>query len=536
MLNATHRVGGLAPAADKTLPPKRILAALTPLAILLCSPLAANAQEAPRNFGGTELTDGNDTVTNDKTVDLVGDVNFGDGSDALTNNGVITIGANATAPVRVTLLSLDALKNTGLIDMRNGRVGDVLTLPDDYTASGQGRLGLDVSATGSDQLVVGDIANGKTAIVLSGLTAQTAVLTGDKGPILVKAGVGSAKDAFSIENSEIGFIRYSVVFDPAVATYRLKGQAGQRAFEALKISEGVGAAWRQTADAWSAHAASLRDGGEDTNGAGLWGQVLGQRMDRDDDIAQGDRKVSVDYRQTSYGGQMGVDLINVGLGEDHVVAGLTAGYLDTKMRFSGLAGQDVKLGVANFGGYLALSRSGYFLNALAKVDRQSIKAQANLDGLAAKFDGTSYGGQIEAGARSGDDGLAYEKLLSIAYVSTRLDDMLVAGQRLDFDTAAGFVAKAGVRGTARNDLLGGLLTTYGAAFVAHDLTIKNRLDFVSGEQTEHLSRDGGRTYGQVLAGVSFRAASGAIAFLEAGGDYGGGREGGSLRLGARFGF
>ncbi len=534
MLNATHRVSGLTPAAGQCLPSKNILAALTPLILLLGSPLAASAQEAPRNFGGTELTDGNDMVTNDKTVDLVEDINFGDGSDALTNNGTITIGGNATAPVRVTLLSLEGLKNNGLIDMRNGRVGDVLTLPDDYNGAGQSRLGLDVGASGADQLVVGDVANGKTAIVLGGLTAQTAVLTGDKGPILVKAGAGSAKDAFSIENSEIGFIRYSLAFD--AGAYRLQGQAGRRAYEALKISEGAGSAWRQTADAWSAHVASLRDAGADADGLGLWGQVLGQRMDRDDDIAVGDRKVSTDYRQTSYGGQMGVDLINVGLGEDHVVAGLTAGYLDTKMRFSGLAGQDVKLGVANFGGYLALTHSGYFLNALAKVDRQSIKARANLDGLAAKFDGTSYGGQIEAGARSGDDGLAYENLVSIAYVSTRLDDMLVAGQRLDFDTAAGFVAKAGVRGTARNDLLGGVLTTYGAAFVAHDLTIKNRLDFVSGDVTEQLSRDGGRTYGQVLAGVSFRASGGAIAFLEAGGDYGGGREGGSLRLGARFGF
>ncbi len=536
MLNATHRVGGLTPAADPSLPPKRILAALTPLILLLGSPLAANAQEAPRNFGGTELTDGADAITNDKTVDLFEDINFGEGSDSLTNNGTITVGANATAPVHVTLLSLEGLKNSGMIDMRNGRVGDVLAMPDDYNGAGQGRLGLDVGASGADQLIVGDVANGKTAIVLGGLTTQTAVLTGDKGPILVKAGVGSAKDAFSIENDEIGFIHYSVVFDPTAATYRLQGQAGRRAFEALKISEGAGAAWRQTADAWSAHVAGLREAGEAANGPGLWGQVLGQRMDREDSIASGDRKVTTDYRQTSYGGQVGVDLINVSLGDEHVVAGLTAGYLDTKMRFSGVAGQDVDLGVANFGGYLSLTRSGYFLNALAKVDRQSIKARADLDGLAAKFDGTSYGGQIEAGGRSEDGGLSYEKLVSIAYVSTRLDDMLVAGQRLDFENATGFVAKAGVRGTARNDLLGGVLSTYGAAFVVHDLTIKNQLDFASGGQIERLSRDGGRTYGQVLAGVSFRAVGGAIAFLEAGGDYGGDREGGSLRLGARFGF
>ncbi len=518
------------------MPSKKILVALTPLAILLASPLAAYAQDAKRDFDGTELTDNGDTITNDKTVDLSEDIDFGDGSDGLINNGTLTVGAQAVAPVRVTVLSLEGLKNTGLIDMRNGRVGDVLALPDDYIGTGKSRLGLDVGPGGSDQLIIGDVANGKTAIVLGGLSAQTAVLTGDKGPILVQAGKASASDAFSIENNEIGFIRYGLVFDPSAGSYRLQGQAGQRAYEALKIAEGVNGAWRQTADAWSAHAASLRDGGADTDGAGLWGQVLAQRMDRDDSIAAADRRVETDYRQTTYGGQVGVDLINVRLGDDHVLAGLTAGYLDGKVAFRGLAGQDVKLGVANFGGYLALTHGGYFLNALAKVDRQSIKARVVLDGLAAKFDGTAYGGQIEIGGRSQEDGLAHERLVSIAYVSTRLDDMLVAGQRLDFEDATGFVAKAGVRGTGQNELLGGALITYGAAFVVHDFTIKNRLDFISGGQTEHLTRDGGRTFGQITVGVSFRSQAGAIAFLEAGGDYGGGREGGNLRLGARFGF
>ena len=85
-------------------------------------------------------------------------------------------------------------------------------------------------------------------------------------------------------------------------------------------------------------------------------------------------------------------------------------------------------------------------------------------------------------------------------------------------------------------LLGGALTTYGAAFVVHDFTIKNGLTLVSGGEREHLSKDGGRTFGQVAVGVSYRASSGAITFAEAGGDYGGGRHGGGLRIGARFGF
>jgi len=515
-------------------------AAFITLSMLLAAPLAAHAEQVAKEpvkvFGDRPLTDADDVFTNDKTVDLVDSVDFGGGGNAVTNAGVITVGANATAPTQVSLLQLEALKNTGLVDLRNGHVGDVLTLSGDYNGSGKARLGLDIGPGGVDRLVVGDVANGKTAVVLGGITAKTATLTGAKGPVLIEAGAGSAKDAFLVENAEQGFVRYGLVQDTgATVTYRLKSEAGQRAYEALKLSEGAGTVWRQAADAWSAHVAGLRDAGDEANGAGVWGQAFGGRLDRDDEIAATDRKVAVDYRQTTYGGQMGVDLINAGLDDGRVLLGLTGGYADARMRFSGAGGQEAKLHVANLGGYLALTRGGYFLNALAKVDRQSIKVRNGPDAIDFKVDGTAYGAQIEAGARSEGDGLTYEKLLSINYVSTRLDDVAVFQQRLDFDNATGFVAKAGVRGALRTDALGGAFTSYGAAFVVHDFTIRNSLDLIGGDLTERLSRDGGRTYGQLTVGLSYHV-GGATAFVEGTGDYGGNREGGALRLGARFGF
>jgi hypothetical protein len=539
VLSPVHRVGASPAAARRRLPSVKSAAFVT-LSLILAAPFAADAEQVAKDpiktFGDRTLTDADDVFTNEKTVDLVDSVDFGGGSNALTNNGVITLGANASAPVQVSLLRLEAMKNTGLVDLRNGRVGDVLTLSGDYNGSGKARLGLDVGPGGVDRLVVGDVANGKTAVVLGAITAKTATLTGDKGPVLIQAGAGSTKDAFQIENAEQGFVRYSLVQDAgATVTYRLKGEAGQRAYEALKLSEGAGTVWRQAADAWSAHVAGLRDAGDEANGAGVWGQAFGGRLDRDDEVGVADHKVAVDYRQTTYGGQMGVDLVNAGLDGSRVLLGLTGGYADARMRFSGAGGQEARLQVANLGGYLALTRGGYFLNALAKVDRQSIKVRNGPDAIDFKVDGTAYGAQVEAGARSEGDGLTYEKLLSINYVSTRLDDATVFQQRLDFDNATGFVAKAGVRGALRTDAPGGAFTSYGAAFVVHDFTIRNSLDLVGGDAVERLSRDGGRTYGQLTVGLSYRV-GGATAFVEGTGDYGGGREGGALRLGARFGF
>lgn len=537
MSSSAHRAGALTPATGRFRASTALSAILVPFVLL--SPLAAHAADPLKVFGDKTLTDSADQVTQNGAIDLTRDIDFGDGDDVLTNNGIITIGANSTAPVSVSILSLESFANKGTIDMRNGHVGDVLTVSGDYNGTGAARLALDVGPNGADKLVLGKTANGGTWILLNGLTAKTAMLTGDKGPVLVESSIHSKADAFRIENNEIGLIHYGLVFDPKTGSYSLKGTAGQRVYEALKISEGAASVWRQSADAWSAHIANLRDAGSAANGAGLWGQAYGGRQDRNDNIpvaAFPKIKISADYEQTTYGGQMGVDLLNAGMDDEHITLGLTGGYANARMRFSGLAGQEVTLNVLNIGGYAALRQGGFFINALAKADRQSIKARNNVDGIDAKFDGTSYGAQVEAGHRFGDDDLAYETLLGVNYVSTRLDDMETLGQRLDFDNATGFVAKAGLRGSARSDLFSGSLTTYGAAFVAHDFTIKNGVTLVSAGEREHLSKDGGRTFGQVTVGASYRTSNGAITFAELGGDYGGGRSGGGLRVGARFGF
>ncbi len=538
MLFPVHRAGHAA--ADCSWLPRVTPAALSAIALILAAPLAAHAQEAPsKTFGDKTLTDSDDAVTNETTVDLTNSVDFGGGANSLTNNATITIGAKATSPVKVTLMQLEALKNTALIDLRNGRAGDVLTLSGDYAGSGKARLGLDVGPGGVDRLVVGDVANGKTAVALGGLSAKTVALTGDKGPVLIQAGAESTKDAFFIETPDVGYVRYSLVQDVAAdktVTYRLKGVAGQRAYEMLKVSESVRDIWRQSADAWSAHVASLRDAGHDANGMGVWGQAFGGRLDRDGKVGSGDRTVDVDYRQTAYGGQMGVDLINAGMDDSRILLGLTGGYADARQRFSGYGAQTAKLQVANIGGYLALTHGDFFVNALAKVDRQSIKVSNGPDAINFDVDGTAYGAQVEAGMRSGGDGVAFEQLLSLNYVSARLDDAAVFSQKLDFDNAIGFVAKLGVRGSVQAEALGGALTTYGAAFVVHDFTIKNGLDLISGDQREHLSQDGGRTFGQVTAGVSYRAGGAVVTYLEGNGEAGDGRTGGSLRLGVRIGF
>jgi len=59
---------------------------------------------------------------------------------------------------------------------------------------------------------------------------------------------------------------------------------------------------------------------------------------------------------------------------------------------------------------------------------------------------------------------------------------------------------------------------------------------VAEKASERLSDDGGRTFGQASLGLNYRTSGGLITFVEANGDYGGGREGGGVRIGARYAF
>ncbi|MEV9006474.1 autotransporter outer membrane beta-barrel domain-containing protein, partial [Klebsiella pneumoniae] len=93
------------------------------------------------------------------------------GTDLFVNTGIVSVLAGASRAATVALLGLDRFENRGgLIDLRNGHVGDQLVLPGDYVGSAGARLGLDVRLSGdgaADTLVVKGAATGKTSIVLT---------------------------------------------------------------------------------------------------------------------------------------------------------------------------------------------------------------------------------------------------------------------------------------------------------------------------------------------------------------------------------
>ena len=216
-------------------------------------------------------------------------------------------------PQSVTFAGLEAFRNSGTINLANGTAGDTLTLPGSYVGSGNAALALDLIDGKADTLVIGGAATGSTQIQLA--TGGNATLLSQ--PItLVDAGAGTSSGAFTLASASSGFIQYGLSYDGTGNTFDLTAQAGAPVYRLAKVSEGAEAVWTQSADAWSAHMAALRDQQSATDSR-LWGQAYGKVTSRDDsrsvDVPGSSAQTyRLDYRQDYFGGQLGYDLGNLG--------------------------------------------------------------------------------------------------------------------------------------------------------------------------------------------------------------------------------
>ncbi|MBO9558962.1 MAG: autotransporter domain-containing protein [Caulobacter sp.] len=494
--------------------------------------------------GGVKLADGDDTITNTGTFNADRASDFGAGQDRFVNSGALRVGAGASAPIMVGFLGLEHFENAGgLIDMRNGQVGDVLTLPGDYVASGDARLGLDVSKAASDTLVVTGAASGRTAIVLAGVAPDKATLTGG-GAALVKVGAGSAPDAFTIANPDAGFIRFALKYDAASGGYVLVGKAGVSVYRAVKFGSAAQDVWDRSAQGWSNHLAALRDArwGGDLSTGRVWGQVFAASDSRDDqrkiiDGAGAATTYDLDYKQDYYGFQFGADLLSKPVGgAGDLVAGVTGGYLKSKLDFA-RSEQKASFDSFNLGGYASLSGSVFYANGLAQYTHHAVDASDADLGYAGSFKGSTYGARLEAGARVPAGGLVLEPNASITYLHSGLKDLQALGQTLDFDTAEGLKGRLGGRVSGQTQLKSGdhLVFSAGAA-VVHAFSDDAGVTLVSGGAREHLDDDRAATYGQGTLGVSLTTKRGFTVYAQGQADRGEGYRSVAGQVGVKVNF
>jgi len=497
--------------------------------------------------GYVDLTDSNDTLTNNGSFDATADSNFGAGTDAVVNNGRFSVRRNAATAGAVTLTGLESFTNSGTLDMRNGVTGDTLTIPGTFTGTGASTLGVDVSVTPAgataDKLVVSGAATGNTAIALRQLQATPGVLVNNL--VVVDAGAGSSPTAFTLAGTSGGLVRYDLAYNAAANDYALFGTPDTAAYRLAKLAGGAREVFYRTSDAVSDHMQSLRDSGAggtagDTprRSSALWGQMFGsadRSMSRPTVAAFGQSQtVNLDNTQDFFGGQVGYDFGGV-TGRDGFVFGVTGGYANSTLSYRNTAD---RLGyqAVNGGAYASINAGPFFLNGLGKYEHYWIDVVTPSVGIRQKLHGNSYGGRVEAGVRFGSGGVFVEPAASIEYVHTDIDALNVAPATFDVDGAEGLRGKAGARlGVERTSGVN-TMTFYVSGHYVHEFKGDNNTLFSSGGQTVGLGDQRLGDYGRGTLGFNVNSGNRVSGFIEAFGDYsadykgGGGRGGLSIKF------
>ena len=492
--------------------------------------------------GRVQLTGGNDTLANSGRFVLTGDSDFGAGTDSLTNTGTITTGLTTAGTVR--LLGLETLTNSGLIDLRNGRTGDILSTSGNYVGS-NGRLGVDANLTTNvaDRLVIGGSATGNTAVFVNRL--DTGPITLGTNTTIVQTGAGSQAGAFTLDPTQIdqGLVQLGIVFNPANSTFNIQAAPGAAVFRTGAFAGSVRNLWLQSADAWGAHMRGLRDNiaanGPGASGGRLWAQMYGQKEELDATRAITVGGVTtvenIGTDQDYFGGQLGLDL-GAPAGEGGFAFGVTGGYLNSTLGFDGTADR-INFDVVNVGAYASYTSGVFFLNALGKYDYYWGDVNSASGRFTTDMNGSIYGGKVEAGARIGG-AFWVEPAASIAYTKVDMDDFDTVQGNFRFDADEGLRGKAGARvGYTFDSAPGTRVQAYAGGNYVHEFMGRDRVDFVSGGQTVSFENDRIDDYGEATVGVNVGSQSGTISgFIEGryanGGDY----EGYGGRAGLRFRF
>lgn len=488
--------------------------------------------------GAVKFAAGDDLFDNHGTFLVSKDSDFGGGIDTLRNSGIVKLATARTAR-KYTVSGLERFENSGAIDLRNGAVGDTLTLSGDYRGISGARLlvDLDTEHGTADRLVVAGAATGSTLVDLA-IDASDAVLTGPEGIILVSSGAGSSAGAFRIAPSslEIGFVRYTLTQDGG--DYALVGRAGSAAYRQLGAVQAADAVWDASADLWRQNGLGQRDaqrGGQASTARRVWGAMQGGRVSRDwTGQGEGDT-ADLSYRQTRQGGQIGLDLLGRDGDSGTLRFGVTAGYTQSDLDYRNTRDR-IALSTGNVGLYAGYVGGALFANLLVKYDRHDIKLKTVALDAAARIDGSTWGADGEVGMRLGGTGLFVEPALGLAWTRTSVDTLHAGRQRIAFDDSTGVKSRMGARlGGTTPFSNGAALTIYASGHAVHQFGDDYGLELLAGAR-ETIGADRLGTYGEGRFGLSYRTTSGFEAFAESQGEVGGGYDALAGRVGVRIGF
>lgn len=492
------------------------------------------------------FTGGADAVNNAGTFVVGANPDFGAGADVFSNSGTVRLTGGLSTPAARVFTGLESFNNAGgLIDLRNGVAGDVLTLPGTFAATGASRIGIDAGLSGaapSDRLVIGGAATGSTALLVD--FAGPATL--NPGIVLIEAGAGSQAGAFTLDGGarNFGLIEADLVFDAAANNFAIVGAPSIAVYRAAEFADAARNLWYKSADTWSAHMRELRDGawgsGAGSAGGGLWVQMHASRDNRGNIVQANNfglaRTFDVGFQQDYFGGQAGFDFGGSAGETGNFAFGVTGGYISSQVGFDRVTDR-LSFDAFNGGAYATVNSGNLFVSVLGKYDYYKANSASQTGNYNASFNGDAYGAQAEVGFRLGSDAFFIEPIGTIAYVRTNLNDLEVGNSVVDFRNADGFRGKLGARlGASIAGSGANVVVLYAGGNYVHEFRDDDAIDFINGGQTVRIANGPRGDYGEGMIGVNISATNQVSGFIEANGAKGsefdafGGRAGLRIRF------
>jgi hypothetical protein len=470
--------------------------------------------------GRVELTDANDVFNNAGSFRPVGTSTFGGGTDVLNNTGLIVVNPGGAAPAAVTFTGLETTNNSGLIDMRNGRLGDSLAVSGNFVGSGTSTLGVDVGSATADKLIVGGAATGSTAVLVTGLNGGFV-----NNAVVVDAGAGTSASAFTLANGSVGIVDYSLVYNPASNDFAVFGVPGQGAISPLLLIDGARQLTYRSSDAVSSHLDGNR------TGKAFWMDAYGltdQRKGSYATTAFGQAvRYSLNSQQDFFGIQAGADLLGT---EDGTVLGITGGYGSSQLNVRAGAAR-VRYDSFNAGIYGRAIAGPLRIEGLAKYEHVKARYGDALVGVRDRSKADGFGGYVKASAAFGSDRLTVAPFASLDYSDLDWKGLDLGAATADFDAAKGMRGKAGARVETLVSDGPSRIKVYASGAYVHEFKGRDRMTLTGNGFDFAYRLPATPDYGQAKIGVAIDQGEKVSGFIEAQGDFSGNYKGGGARAG-----
>jgi outer membrane autotransporter protein len=527
--------------------------------------------------GNLQLSSFNDTVNNSGEWVMRRSSDFGTGTDAVNNSGIVSL--YSTGRDTVFLRGLENFNNTGgLVTMVDGGIRDRIVLSGNFNGTGDSTLAVDAFLGGpgsrADVLEVRGDVGGTTAVVVNDTNFGRVAKYNPRGIPVVEVGGFTDDGDFFLAGGAIpkGFFSYGLflrdgscdrAFASASACWVLASTPNQAAHELPRLVTAANDIWHQSAGVWLDRTADLRTqffgvpgvalaadlkvvpkaprgqpepvyGG----GPGFWVKGFGDWSSSDGNAtftAFGTSlSYDVSYDQATYGVQAGVDWSSNRVGYSTIIVGLMGGYVGSKVEFNGSSTSATFAG-GTVGGYATYLNRGFFVDTLLMANFLNLDYRSQF----AAFNEASvmsFGGHIDAGYRFNmAPGWFVEPLGTLEFVHSDFDDLSVPGASVSLGGST-WRGRLGARfGTAW--MSGGYrLEPSFTASVWHKFSGEQSASLTSGGYTVTVFDPNQHdTYGEVGAAINiFEVAGSWSGFLKGDFRFADGYHGGSAKGGVRF--